>query len=647
VILAALPVACFGFCLLNLAATNPWRLAFTKSAVIWGLLVVADTEVLSLLGLMTAWWLAAAWALESVLAAYSAWRRHVEVGALFRLPSRHWFRHPGLIAIAPVAIIVAAIGVIAWVAPPNTWDSMTYHLARVSHWVADGTVAFYPTNIVRQLYSPPWSEYAVLQLQVLSGTDQFANLVQWFSMAGSVIVASSIAQQLGVPARGQALAAIVVATLPMGILQASSTQTDYVTAFWLLCSVSFALAFIERSWLRGAAWFGSALGLALLTKGTAYLFAAPLVVMVGAWALIRLRQKVIYPAVVMLCIPLVINAGHFVRNEALFHNPLGANQESAQLVNTTFTPQALVSNAVRGATVQLGTPDPNLNHLMERAVAKLHSGVLHIGLNDPSTTWPGATFQINSLSFDEDYAGDPLQALLAIAAIVLAIGMAFRRGPPLLLMYALGLVFAYLTFAAYLKWQPWHARLELPLLVVSAPLVGAVAARVSSARVTAALGAVLLIASIPWVIDNQTRPTVGFALPRVINLQPRYLQAGETIFNTPRIDLYFAKRPSLEKPYGEVVAEAARQNCEEIALWSGSDDWEYPLWMFANTTGNRIRIDDVLVNNESVSARQFGSQPCLLVALVTAQPPYVKVDGVEFKLTWSEGGVGLYEPGTS
>ena len=643
-ILAALPVVCFGLCLLYLAPTNPWRLAFMKSAVLWGLLVVANTEVLSIFGRLTIWWLAVAWTLESAFAAFGTWRRRVELAGLMRLPSLRRLWHGSLVVIAPVAIIIAATGVIAWVAPPNTWDSMTYHLARVGHWVADGTVAFYPTNIVRQLYSPPWSEYAVLQMQLLSGTDQFANLVQWFSMASSAIVASTIAQQLGAPPRGQALATIVVATLPMGILQATSTQTDYVTALWLLCSVSFALLFVVRSSPRAAAWFGSALGLAMLTKGTAYLFAAPLVVLVGAWAVIRLRQRLIYPAVVMLCIPLAINAGHYLRNEAVFHNPLGANEESAQLVNTTFTPQAVVSNVVRGATVQLGTPDPTLNHWLERAVAKLHSRVLHIGLNDPATTWPGATFQINSLSFDEDYAGDPLQALLAIAAVLVAIGLSFRRGPPLLLMYALGLVFAYLTFAAYLKWQPWHARLELPLLVASAPLVGAVAALLSNARVAGALGAVLLVASIPWVIDNQTRPMVGFALPRVINLQPRYLPAGETIFNTPRTDLYFAKRPSLEAPYVDAVAQAARQNCDEIALWSGSDDWEYPLWMLANATNDHMRIDQVLINNQSVSAHQFGSTPCLLVALVSAQPPTVKVDGVEFVQSWIEAGAGLYEP---
>lgn len=643
-ILAALPVLAFVLTFLYFGAADEWRMAFAKSAVVFGLAVTAVTEVLSLAGVLSLPTVAAAWVLACGVGAIGVWRRRTELAARMRLISVRCLWHPYAWAIAPVLVIAVATGVTARIAPPNTWDSMTYHMARVAHWVADGTVAHYPTNIVRQLYSPPWSEYAVLQLQVLSGSDQVANLVQWFSMIGSVVVASIVAQQLGSPPRGQLLAAIVVATLPMGILQASSTQTDYVVGFWLICSAFFGLSFVARSTPQAAAWFASSLGLAMLTKGTAYVFAAPMVVLLGFWVLRRWGRATLTPTLLMLFIPIAINSGHYLRNEALFHNPLGANAESAQLVNTSHSPQAIASNVVRGAIVQFGTPNPNVNRFLERGVAKVHSGVLHIGLNDRATTWPDATFQINALSFDEDYAGDPLQALLAIAAVVAAIALAFRRGPPLFLIYALGLVFAYLTFAAYLRWQPWHTRLELPLLVLAAPLIGAVAARVASAKVAGAIAAVLLIAAVPWVIDNQTRPMVGFALPTAINPTPRYLPDGETIFNAPRADLYFVKRQSLQGPYADAVAGAAAKGCREIALWSGGNDWEYPLWVLAGMSDGQVRVDQVLVSNESISAQRFGSKPCLLVVTTISLPQSLTIDGVEFTQRWIEEGVGLYEP---
>jgi hypothetical protein len=644
VILAALPALAFILTTAYFGAAGEWRVAFLKAGVVYGLVVVANTEVLSLVGVLGLPALLAVWALVSGVAALGVWQRRHELAAQLRVLSSYHAWHPHALAVAPVLVIIAATGVIALIAPPNTWDSMSYHVARVAHWVADGTVAFYPTNVIRQLYSPPWSEYAVLQFQLLSGNDQLANLVQWFSMVGSTVLASLIAQQLGSPARGQLLTAIVVATLPMGILQASSTQTDYVVAFWLVCSVSFALSFLVRSTPQRAAWLGSSLGLALLSKGTAYLFAAPIVVMIGFYVLRRFRAALVPQAVLLLVIPLVINSGYYLRNESLFHNPLGTNSESAQLVNTSFSPQAVASNAVRDAIMQFGTPNPKVNQWLERGIAKVHSGVLRFGLNDPATTWPGATFHINPLSFDEDYAGDPLQAALAIAAVLAAIGLAFRRGPPLILIYSLGLVLAFVAFAAYLRWQPWHTRLELPLLVLSAPLIGAVAARVSNAQVMGAVAAVLVIASVPWLVDNQTRPMVGFALPESINTQPRYLPAGDTIFNTPRIDLYFAKRPALKAPYETAMARAAESGCREVALWSGTDDWEYPLWVLASKSEGAVRVDQVHVDNESINAHRFGSRPCLLVVLVSDQPPAVAIDGVEFRQTWSREGVGLYEP---
>ena len=67
----------------------------------------------------------------------------------------------------------------ALVASPNNWDSMTYHLSRVMHWIQNENVNFYPTQIDRQLTQPPFAEYFILHLQLLNGSDRFANIVQW------------------------------------------------------------------------------------------------------------------------------------------------------------------------------------------------------------------------------------------------------------------------------------------------------------------------------------------------------------------------------------------------------------------------------------------------------------------------------------
>ena len=90
-------------------------------------------------------------------------------------------------------------------APPNNYDSMSYHMARVSHWVQNQNVAYFPTSIARQLYHNPMAEYLIVQLQLLSGGDWLANSVQFGAMLGSLSLVSLLVKKLGLDAKGQFL----------------------------------------------------------------------------------------------------------------------------------------------------------------------------------------------------------------------------------------------------------------------------------------------------------------------------------------------------------------------------------------------------------------------------------------------------------
>ena len=42
-------------------------------------------------------------------------------------------------------------------------------------------MARYATNKVLQLIYPPFTEYVMLHLQLLTGSDRFANMVEWLA----------------------------------------------------------------------------------------------------------------------------------------------------------------------------------------------------------------------------------------------------------------------------------------------------------------------------------------------------------------------------------------------------------------------------------------------------------------------------------
>ena len=62
------------------------------------------------------------------------------------------------------------------------------HAHGPAEWIQRGSIDFYPTAIERQNYQPPLAEFAILHLQLLSGSDRFANLVQWFSFVVSIVL---------------------------------------------------------------------------------------------------------------------------------------------------------------------------------------------------------------------------------------------------------------------------------------------------------------------------------------------------------------------------------------------------------------------------------------------------------------------------
>ena len=152
---------------------------------------------------------------------------------------------------------------------------MTYHMSRVVHWIQNKSVWHYPTHILRQIELNPWAEFAITHLQILSGGDYWANFVQWFFMLGSLIGVSLIAKEFGADARGQVFATVFAATIPMGILQSTSTQNDYAVSFWLVCFVYYGILIQKATKWQYVLAFGASLGLAFLTKGTAYLYAIP------------------------------------------------------------------------------------------------------------------------------------------------------------------------------------------------------------------------------------------------------------------------------------------------------------------------------------------------------------------------------------
>jgi hypothetical protein len=613
-VLISLPLAAYALLFFALCARGRgWRDATMLAATVWGVFVVLITELLSFPSWLTKARLAFAWLVIDVAALIYLWQlvrqeayRHGMMRPwteLHQWVSRIDAADLGLLRGA--SVILAVVGAVGLLSPPNTWDVMVYHMPRVVHWMQNHHVAFYPTHELKQLHMPPWAEFAMLHLHALAGSDSFNNLVQWFSLFASIVGVTLLAQFLRAGHRGQVLAAVICATIPQGLLQASGAKNDYVAAFWLLAFTYYLLNFKREPTLTNALGIGAALGLAWLTKGTAYIFSAAILT---AWGLAWLwkGRKGFELLALAAVVAIGLNAGHFARNYNLYGSPLGPGAEGPpaafKYTNDDMTLSTLASNVMRNLAIHMGTGSRRANAALEWSVAAVIQ-TLGGDVNDPRTTWDFTSFHVPQAPYDEALAGNPIHLVLIGVALVMLTGWGGLRKSRGLVIYAIGLALAFTLFCTLLRWQPWNTRLHLPLFVLWSAAIGVVLERTWPRRATYILAVLLLLLAVPVVLNNQLRP---LALGKEFN-----------ILHRDRVALYFAGQKELLDSYRAAVEFVNKGECLNIGLDLPSNSYEYPLLRLLGAASGEKNVRAVGVGNPSaVYARAESSfRPCAIICL--------------------------------
>jgi 4-amino-4-deoxy-L-arabinose transferase-like glycosyltransferase len=500
--------------------------------------------------------------------------------------------------IGAIALITAAVALLS---PPNSVDAFGYHLSRVVYWAQAGSVAFFPTHYFNQISMPPLAEYVTLHGYVLSGGDHLVNLVQWAGFMGSVIGVSLIAEALGAGRRGQMLASVFCATLPNGILQASGAKNDCMVALYLVAMVYFALRFAAKGNRADGLWTGLALGLALLTKATAYLFAPAL--LLGATGIEAWRKRAQFArAIPLLIVPVVaLNGPQWWRNFDLSGSMLGfpSAQEDGRFrwTNDRFGIRTTASNMLRNGSQQLGARSPAWNRGVYQAVLRADRW-LGIDANDPATTWPGPRFAPPVNSNHEADAPNRWHLLL-LAAALLPILVSGRKW----LGYYCGIVLAFALFSATLKYQPFFGRVLLPLFVVGAPVFGVLAERIRPVALQVLLCLLLFDQTRHALFQNWTRPLTG----------------PSSILRTARNDNYFRDMDQFgvtERDYQQSVEIVAERQCRDVGIDNGQFQLEYPFQALMLQRTPRVRFFHAGVTNASAKyAQQVPSCPCAILCL--------------------------------
>jgi len=630
-LLALLPLVAF-ICIFlvagNLFRLWGWRRTFIRSFVATGSFMVLGNESLSLIGGITRLGLAVLWSLP-ILAACLWAVRTLQRGKSISLPEwRVSFTFGEWVLLLGAVSIVGVTAAVAWIAPPNTWDSLTYHMARVAHWAQNHSLAPFATGNERQNFMPPAAETAMLQVYVLAGGDRLVNFVEWFAMLGSVVGVTLIARDLGAARLGQVFAALFVLTLPMGIAQASSTMTDYVVAFWTVCIASESVWLIQRRSVPAEfAFIALAAGLAINTKPTAFVYLLPFVVSILAVWIRRYRfARLLRLGLMSVAIILVVNAGYISRNMGLFGNPLGSSSRISGHANEILDWRVFISNVLRNASLHAGTPNPYVNKGIALAVRKIHQ---LIGLDpaDPQTS-AHLTFRISPPSLNEAKAGNLAQALLILAASILALWKR-RSLDPLALGFASIVVTTFLVLSLTFKFSTFGSRYHLPFFVLFAPVAGYVFATLVPPKGVRLIALGLIVACVPWLVNLDPRPLLS---PGGSNVP--------SILTRPRDSLYFVLDPSAEQPYRDMVSAIQGANCSSVGLMLSGGAAEYPLWALLGAPRPDLTLEAIVGGTASARLADPDFEPCAVLCDASCAAGLTSFRGLD--QTYSRSGYRLF-----
>jgi hypothetical protein len=565
-----------------------WRHSFLQAAVTLGGYMVIYSEALSLFHALSRPWMAVCWGIALLAALWYGWQKGLlkKGGKLVwqQISSLHCF---DFIMVIILGVILLALFVVAVKSPPNNTDSLQYHMSRVMHWAQDKSLHNYPTAYEPQLINPIFAELSILNLRSLWGNDQVAGLVQWFCMIGALIGVSAVAKVLGAGRRGQWGAVAFAASIPMGILQATSTQNDYVVGFLLISAVYFVARARKRElFMDEGVSLGAAMGLGILTKGTSYPYFLPVVIWFGFNLLRRYKfRHMLYQGLMIAFIVLALNSGYWIRNIITYGSPLGPGDWISSKTSNSHSPGVYISLLTRNILMNFATP-PSYS-LNDSIIKWYHSTFSHL---DPNA----AEFELIWGWNHEDMAGSPLQVLLVPVTLTLLFLFRKRASEPAIMWYICVVLGAFLALVFVFRFDTYGMRYHLPFWITFAPLFGVALALLKVDKLVNIITLGLLLTALPYVIFNRTRPLIAMRPVQEPYTIPCFLGCTSgSILNESPTTVLFANWIQYREPYSAAADLVRATSCRSVGLLIDSHDLEYTFWWLLNAPQSGIRIESI------------------------------------------------------
>ncbi len=383
------------------------------------------------------------------------------------------------------------------------------------------------------------------------------------------------------------------------------------------------------------------LGLAVLTKGTAYVYALPFLLWFLWVGFSSLRWRVVPVLTVIGGLTLLINLPHYARNVATYDSPFGPTLgQNEDYSNRVWGPRYWTSNAVRNTALHVMLPPNRLDDRLsfrakaENVVRDFHT-LIGVSIDDPRTTFLDTRFEMHSWNNNEVFAGNPghLGLILVAGVIFLWYFQVWRKHQ--LAGYVACLAGQFFLYNLLLTWQPWATRLHLPGFVLASPFVALMLAQLRPRFVVHLAMVALIVLGLGPLFFNESRP----------------LYASHSVLNMDRVTQYFRLRRHTADMFADIADAIYARECRSIGLALKGGGEEYGIWaIWAERTDNAsVRMERIgFVDHYGLEYPLGEFEPCAVIVVRKDEwdATEIKIDQVAYEQyqNWPLNKTGLFFP---
>ena len=473
----------------------------------------------------------------------------------------------------------------SWVMPVINYDSLTYHLPRIMHWLQNKSTMYYQTAIPRQLFNGFLAEYWMMHAYAITGRENAFSVIQWGAYSISTYLIFAICKKLRVEDKFAYLGAGLRLSAPIVFIESLTTQNDIVAAVFVLLGVNYTLeilktkekrtkdSIIDKNWI----YLGICTAMGYMTKGTAPLALACFWLGTLAVRIVNKKDSILYLLKVLsvnAVIMLLFILPQSIDNYKLWKTPFALENFDNVLIGN-YGLRYFVANLIKNWGLHASNTVSIVYETLEKLIINLVS-LTGVQFTDENITFQTTVPYSLEASYNCDRAPVPLISFV-IMICCLACVIVWKNILPIQRLYSIMTISAFAVTLGGIKSQPWITRLTIPVISI-------------------------ICIFITIMLSYSMHDKIGIFCYSVICLY-MFFSIGSDVYRYG----YYAKE-SLFGQYeiSESTSEMRMTLCDliekndyyKIGVILGSDTVEYPLWHSAMNDKIFVQIEHICLPEE-------------------------------------------------